>query len=92
MVTSKQYIKLNNQSFTLTAVKELTYSRFDQVETVKRKKITEYVQHVFEDKHWCEDGEQQEKEDEINIHVGGSDDDSSTESDTAGETEASDLD
>ena len=43
----------------------------------------QHVQYEFEDKYWHEDGLQEERMDGFMIHPGGSDDDSSAESDTA---------
>ena len=75
----KRYIKENNQLFTLTAVKELTYRGFDQVGPANWKKLVEHVQRAFEDKYWRDD-DLQEYIDEFIIGVGGSDDESSSES------------
>ena len=91
----KQYNKENNKLFTLTAVKELTYGGFDQVGAAKWKKLIEHVESKFENKYWDEDGLQEERIDEFIIHIGGCDDESSSESDTASESiysESSDLD
>ena len=56
------------------------------------KKLIEHVESKFENKYWCEDGLQEERLEEFIIHVGGSDDESSSESDTSCESEGSDLD
>ena len=76
----KRFIKENNQLFTLTAVKELTYRGFDQVGPANWKKLVEHVQQAFEDKYWRDDDLQEEYIDEFIIGVGGSDDESSSES------------
>ena len=76
----KRFIKENNQLFTLTAVKELTYRGFDQVGPANWKKLVEHVQRAFEDKYWRDDDLQEEYIDEFIIGVGGSDDESSSES------------
>ena len=44
------------------------------------EKLIEYVQRVFEDKYWLDDGLQEESIDEFVIRVSGSDDESSSES------------
>ena len=85
----KQYIKKNNKLFTLTAVKELTFEGFDQVGADDWKKLIEHAQVKFEDKYWLEDGLQEESMDEFIIHVGGSDDESSSESDASSESDDS---
>ena len=76
----KRFIKENNQLFTLTAVKELTYRGFDQVGPANWKKLVEHVQRAFEDKYWRDGDLQEEYIDEFIIGVGGSDDESSSES------------
>ena len=77
----KRYIKENNQLFTLTAVKELTYRGIDQVGPSNWKKLVEHVERAFVDKYWCDDGLQEECiEDVFIISVGGLDDETSSES------------
>ena len=56
------------------------------------KKLIEHVQSKFEDKYWFEDGLYEESVDEFIISAGGSDDESSSESDTSSDIEDSDLD
>ena len=75
----KRYIKENNQLFTLTAIKELTYRGIDQIGPANWKKLVEHVERAFEDKYWRDDG-LQERIDEFIISVGGSDDKTSSES------------
>ena len=83
-----KHIKL----FTLTAVKELTYRGFDQVGAMERKKLIEHIQSKFEDKYWFEDGLFEESIFEFIISAGGSDDESSIESNTTSDIEdSSDL-
>ena len=76
----KRYIKENNQLFTLTAVKELTYRGIDQVGPANWKKLVEHIERAFKDKYWCDDGLQKECIDKFIISVGGSDDETSSES------------
>ena len=73
----KRYIKENNNLFTLTAVKELTFKGFDQVGAEDWKKLIEHVRRKFEDKYWAEDGLQEEGVDEFVFRVGGPEDESS---------------
>ena len=56
------------------------------------KKLIEHVQSKFEDKYWFEDELYEESVDEFIIRAGGSDDHSSSESDTSSDIEDSDLD
>ena len=87
----KRYIKENNRLFTLTAVKELTYGGFEKVRAEEWEKLIKHVESNFEDKYWHEDGLQEESVDDFIIHVGGSDDESSSESEDSSESD-SDLD
>ena len=70
-------------------MKELTFEGFDQVGADDWKKLIEHAQVKFEDKYWLEDGLQEESMDEFIIHVGGSDDESSSESDASSESDDS---
>ena len=77
----KRYIKENNQLLTLTAVKELTYRGiYRPVGPANWKKLVEHVELAFEDKYWHDNGLQEECIDEFIISVGGSDDETSSES------------
>ena len=82
----------------LTAVKELTYGGIDQVGRIDQagvmewKKFIEHLQSVFEDKYWFEDGLYEESVDEFIIGAGGSDVESSSESDISNYTEHGGLD
>ena len=62
-------------------MKDLTYSGFEKVDSSLWKKLVEHVWHEFEDKYWVDDGLQEECVNEFIIQVGGSDDESSDESD-----------
>ena len=83
----KHNIKKINKLFTLTAVKELTYGGIDQVGVMEWKKLIEHIQSKFEDKYWFEDGLYEESVDEFTISAGGSDVESSSESDTSSDIE-----
>ena len=63
----KRHIKENNQLFTLTPVKELTYKGFDQVGPAQWKKLVEHVQRDFEDRYWRDDNLEEEYIDEFVI-------------------------
>ena len=51
------------------------------------KKLIEHIQSKFEDKYWFEDGLYEESVDEFTISAGGSDVESSSESDTSSDIE-----
>ena len=56
------------------------------------KKLIEHVQSKFGDKNWFEDGLYEESADEFIISAGGSDDESSSESDTSSDITDSNRD
>ena len=77
----KRYIKEYNQLL-------LTYSGIDQVGPANWKKLVEYVERAFEDKYWREERLQEEYIDEFIISVGGSDDETSSESNSESSDES----
>ena len=87
----KRYIKENNYLFTQSAVKELTYKGFDQVTPEQLKKLIDHVRPEFEDRYWHDDG-LQEGIDEFSISVGGSDDETSSESNKSSDESSSEND
>ena len=70
-------------------MKDLTYKSFYQVGPAEWIRLIEHVQRVFEDKYWLDDGLQEESIDEFVICVGGSDNESSSES-SSDESDGSD--
>ena len=77
----KEYVRRNNQKFTLAEVEKLIHEGFSHVTPEIWTKLISHVEKKVEDHYWERDGLWYAKRHEFIIHLGDSSDNSSSSSD-----------